>query len=392
MLIGLVGKPNIGKSTFFKAATLAEVEIANYPFATIEANHGVGYVKIECIDKEFDKQCDPREGFCIDHKRFVPIDLMDVAGLVPGASEGKGLGNQFLDDLREADALIQVVDLSGNTDEEGKPTENYYPGKDIEFLEKELDMWYKNILKKTWKTFARKLESTKESFVQEVAEQFSGLKVKKEHIEKITREVDLDFENPTKWDEEEIYKFASSLRKESKPIIIAANKSDTKKSQANLEKLKEEFNYKIIPCSAESELALREAAKEDKIEYIPGEAKFEIRGDLNKKQEKALNFIQNNVLDVYGNTGVQNILNEVVFNLLQYIAVFPAGTKKLEDSEGNTLPDCYLMPPGSTALDFAFKLHQDFGENFIKAIDVRTRKPVVKKYKLKHSDAIEIVT
>jgi ribosome-binding ATPase YchF (GTP1/OBG family) len=100
MLIGLVGKPSVGKSTFFKAATLAEVPIASYPFTTIKANHGIGYVKVECIDREFNTQCNPSHGFCINHWRFVPVELMDVAGLVPGASEGKGLGNQFLDDFR----------------------------------------------------------------------------------------------------------------------------------------------------------------------------------------------------------------------------------------------------------------------------------------------------
>src|SRR3990167_5978353 len=125
MLLGLVGKPSCGKSTFFKAATMAEVAIASYPFTTIKANHGVGYVKVDCIDKEFNTQCNPNHGFCINHKRFVPVDLMDVAGLVPGASEGKGLGNQFLDDLRNADVFIHIVDASGTTDVEGKPTEGY---------------------------------------------------------------------------------------------------------------------------------------------------------------------------------------------------------------------------------------------------------------------------
>src|SRR3989344_6118781 len=156
MLIGLVGCPSVGKSTFFKAATLAEVEIASYPFTTIKPNRGVGYVKIDCIDKEFKTQCNPNHGFCINHKRFVPVELMDVAGLVPGASEGKGLGNQFLDDLRQADAFIQIVDASGETDEGGKQTKNYDVCKDVEFLEDELDKCYCNILKKVWKSFARK--------------------------------------------------------------------------------------------------------------------------------------------------------------------------------------------------------------------------------------------
>src|SRR3970040_2190760 len=117
MLIGLVGKPSSGKSTFFKAATLAEVDIAPYPFTTIKPNHGVGYVKVDCIDKEMGVQCQPAHGFCLKGQRFVPVELMDVAGLVPGASEGKGLGNQFLDDLNQADVLIHIIDIAGSTNE-----------------------------------------------------------------------------------------------------------------------------------------------------------------------------------------------------------------------------------------------------------------------------------
>ncbi len=392
MLIGLVGKPNVGKSTFFKAATLAEVEIANYPFVTIKPNHGIGYVKIDCIDKEFGVQCQPREGFCLNHKRFVPIELMDVAGLVKGASKGKGLGNQFLDDLRQADAFIQIVDVSGTTNEEGKPTENYYPGKDIKMIESELDLWFSEILKKAWKTFSRQLESSKENFVEAVAKQFSGLKVTEEQIKEVIRKTSLDIEKPVSWTDENIFEFAKELRKISKPMIIAANKADMKNAEENLKKLKSEFSYPIFPCSAEAELALKEAAKEKIIDYIPGESDFKIKHPekLNEKQKKALEFIKN-FLKKYKTTGVQDILNYVVFSLLGYIAVFPAGTNKLTDSEGRILPDCFLLPKDSTALDFAFKIHQDLGEGFIRAIDIRTKKVVGKDHKLKHRDGIEII-
>ena len=392
MLIGIVGKPNVGKSTFFKAATLAEVLIANYPFSTIKPNHGVAYVKIDCIDTEFKTQCNPRTGFCINHKRFVPIDLMDVAGLVEGASEGKGLGNQFLDDLRQADAFIQVVDLSGTTDAGGKPVKDYYPGNDIKMIEKELDLWYVNLLKKTWKTFARTLEMQHENFVQAVAKQFSGLKVDEEMVKKIILKTGLDAEKPTKWSDENVYLFASELRKLSKPMIIAGNKSDTEKAKENLAKLKKEFSYPIIPCSADSELALREAAKAGLIEYVPGENNFKIIKQLNQKQIAALETIKKNVLDVYENTGVQEILNYVVFDFLKYLPIFPASPHKLQDSQGRIIPDCYLMPPNSTALDFAFKLHTDIGKAFVKAIDARTGKAVGKDYKLKFRDALEIAT
>ncbi len=393
MLVGLVGKPSVGKSTFFKAATLSDVQIASYPFTTIKPNHGIGYVKADCIDKEFNTQCNPNHGFCINHKRFVPVDLMDVAGLVPGASEGKGLGNQFLDDLRQADVFVHIIDISGKTDENGKPTENYDVSKDIIFLEEELDRWFLGILMKVWKGFARKAELEEDNFSLAVANQFSGLKVKEEHVKSAMSKLNLS-SHPSKWNEKELLRFASELRKQSKPMIIAANKVDMPEGKSNYEKLKKKFPDRIIiPCSADSELALREAAKHDLIEYIPGERNFIVKSKLTEKQKEALDKIKKNVLDVYETgTGVQAILNYAVFNLLGYIAIFPAGAHKLADSKGHVLPDCFLLPPNSTALDFAYFLHTDFGENFIRAIDARTKKILGRDYKLKNRDALEIIT
>ncbi|MEM4230408.1 MAG: redox-regulated ATPase YchF [Candidatus Pacearchaeota archaeon] len=394
MLIGLVGKPNTGKSTFFKACTLADVLIANYPFATIKPNHGIGYVKIECIDKNFNVQCQPRTGYCINHKRFVPVELMDVAGLIEGASKGRGLGNQFLDDLRQADAFIQIVDASGETDAEGKPTKGYNPVKDVQMLENEIDLWYSGILKKVWKTFARTIQNTKENFAKAVAKQFSGLKVNEDDVKQIILKLNYDVAKPADWTDDQIYKFAHELRALTKPMIIAANKSDKADALENIKKLREAYpDILVIPCSADSELALREANRAGLIEYIPGEKNFIIHEDkVNEKQKQALESIRKNVLEIYGSTGVQEILDRVVFDLLKYIAVFPAGTSKLTDSEGRVLPDCFLMPLNSTALDFAFRLHTDIGNNFVKAINVKTKQAVGKDYQLKHRDAIEIIT
>lgn len=392
MLIGLVGKPSVGKSTFFKAATLAEVEIAAYPFTTIKPNRGVGYVRVDCIDRDFKTQCNPTHGFCLHGKRFVPVELMDVAGLVPGASEGKGLGNQFLDDLRQADVFIQIVDVSGTTNEEGKETENYDVTKDVIFLEDELNKWYFGILMKAWKSFAKRLEQ-EENFAKAVEKQFSGLRVKEDDVKKIL--LKLNFENkPSAWSSEQLMKFASALREETKPMIIAANKIDMENGNKNYKKLIEKFPGRmIIPCSADSELALREAAKRELIDYIPGEKSFEIKKDLNEKQKQALEKIKKNILEKYEfGTGVQAILNKAVFELLGYLAIFPAGATKLGDSKGRILPDCFLLPPNSTALDFAYFLHTDFGKNFIKAIDAKTKQARGKEYKLKNRDALEIVT
>lgn len=396
MLIGIVGKPSAGKSTFFKAATLAEISIAQHPFTTIKPNRGIGYVKIECIDKEFGVQCNPSHGFCLNHNRFVPVELMDVAGLVPGASEGKGLGNQFLDDLRQADVFIHIVDASGTTDTEGKilpEGEEHNPSEDIKFLENELNKWYYNILIKVWRSFARKTEHEGLKFSEAVTKQFSGLKVTEEQVKRVLLKLNLP-EKASSWDNKIIMKFASELRKESKPMVIVLNKTDTEKGRKNYLKISEEYSdLIIIPCSADSELALREAAKNNLIEYTPGERDFKIKGKLNEKQEQALEKIKTDVLDEFEfGTGVQKVLNKAVFELLGYIAIFPASANKLGDSKGNILPDCFLLPPKSTALDFAYFLHTDFGKNFIKAIDARSKKAVGKKYELKNRDALEIIT
>ncbi|MEA3329132.1 MAG: redox-regulated ATPase YchF [Nanoarchaeota archaeon] len=389
MLIGLVGRPNSGKSTFFKAATLSEVLIANYPFATIKPNSGMAYVKIKDLASEFGKKSDPREGFVKGNWRFVSFELIDVAGLVEGASQGKGLGNEFLSDLSNADALIHVVDMSGESDGEGKPCENYYPGKDIKIIEKELDLWYFGIFKKVWRVFAKKVEAEKRNFGEAIAIQFSGLKVSLENVKKVILNTNLDFEHPSKWSEEQMLKFARELRKVSKPMIIAANKIDRPEGKENFEKIKKEFDYPIIPCFAEGELALKEADKHELIEYTPGEKSFEVKKELNEKQKNALEKVKK-TLSEFGSTGVQEILNGVVLELLSYICIYPASSR-LTDNQGRVLPDCFLMPPGTTALNFAFKLHSDIGNGFVKAIDLKTKRAVGKDHILKNGDGLEIM-
>ncbi|MEM4259261.1 MAG: redox-regulated ATPase YchF [Candidatus Pacearchaeota archaeon] len=391
MLVGLVGRPNSGKSTFFKAATLMDVLIANYPFATIKPNHGMGYVKIRDLAAEYGKISNPREGYVKKGWRFVPFELMDVAGLVEGASTGKGLGNEFLNDLSAADAFIHVVDMSGETDGEGKPALNYYPGKDIEIIEKELDLWYLGILKKAWAGFARTVEMQKKNFAEAVAKQFSGLKVNVDDVKFVIVKSGLNPEKPAAWSDSDLANFARMLRKKTKAMIIAANKMDRPNSAANFERVKNEFDYPIVPCFADGELSLRQADRAGLIEYVPGEKTFEIKKELSERQKAALDEIKK-IMEKYGSTGVQEVMNKVVFDILKYIAVFPASSTKMTDSKGNVLPDCYLMKEGSTALDFAFRLHSDIGKNFVKAISIKTKQVVGKDYKLKHLDGIEIIT
>ena len=396
MIVGIVGKANVGKSTFFKSSTLAEVEIANYPFATIKPNEGVGYVKVKDPARDFDKVSNPRNGFVLKDFRFVPVQMIDVAGLVPGAHEGKGMGNQFLDDLRQADVLVHVIDISGSTNEKGEQVNasSYDPAEDVKFLEVELDMWYLGILKKGWEKFARTVMQEKQDVQVALAKQLSGLKVSEEMIEEAISKLQLNKEKPSSWNEEELLRLAETLRKKTKPMIIACNKIDVPGAENNFNRLQTEFtDYTFVGCSAESELALREAAKAELIEYIPGEKDFVIKDDgkLNDNQRKALTFIKENILAKYNSTGVQDVLDKAVFNLLNYIAIFPGGLNKLEDSDGNVLPDCFLLPGGSTALDFAYKLHTDFGKKFICAKDVKTKMTVGRDHQLKNRDVVEIV-
>lgn len=394
MIIGLVGIPSSGKSTFFKSATLADVAIANYPFTTIDKNEGIAFVRVECAENFFDVKCNPRLGYCMNGIRFVPVQLIDVAGLVPEAHLGKGRGNQFLNDLAQADVLIHIVDVSGSINEFGESvnTNSFDSARYIKILEVELDMWYFGILRKGWERFARQVKQEHQQIQKALFKQLSGLKVTEAMVEDSIRKLNLD-DNPETWNEQNLKDLAIELRILSKPMIIAANKIDVTGAYENYERIKKEFSkYLILPCSSESELALREAAKHNLIKYTPGSNDFELIGGLNEKQLKALNFIKEDVLDKYGSTGVQEIFDTATFKLTKQIAVFPVSANKLTDQYGNILPDCFLINEDSTALDFAFKIHSDLGNNFIKAVDVKTKKIIGKDHKLKNLDVIEIIT
>ncbi len=390
MLVGLIGRPNAGKSTFFKAATLIDVLIANYPFATIKPNRGIAYVKIRDLAADFGKISNPREGYVKQGWRFVPFELMDVAGLVEGASRGKGLGNEFLNDLSAADAFIHVVDMSGETDGEGKPAIDYCPGNDILIIERELNLWYLGILKKIWASFARAIEMQKKKFEEAVAKQFSGLKVTQDDVRYVMLKSGLNSERPTEWSDADLSLFAQMLRKHTKPMIIAANKMDRPNSKKNFEKIKSEFDYSIVPCFADGELSLRQAEKAGLAAYIPGDKEFEIKEQVNEKQRAVLEAIKA-IIREWSSTGIQKVLDTVVFAILRYVAIYPASVR-LTDSKGNVLPDCFLMPPGSTALDFAYRLHTDIGNNFVKAVHLKTKQAVGKGYILQNGDGLEILT
>lgn len=386
MEVGVVGKPNVGKSTFFKSLTLADAEIAAFPFTTIKANVGVGYVRSTCPCGEHGLTCSPRNSLCVGGQRFTPVKVIDVAGLVPGAHEGKGLGNQFLDDLRQADVLIHVVDISGKTDDKGEATEGHDPEQDIRFLEEEVDLWFTAIVKRNWAKVRNKIKYEHKKLVTELMNVLSGLGVSETHVKEALDEAELTSE--TEWGDEECERFAVKLRQISKPIIIAANKIDL--GRDNFERLKEK--YDIVPVCAEAELALREADKHGLIVYTPGAGDFTVKGDFDDKKGKALSFIKEKILSVYGRTGVQTALNHAVYDSLDLITVYPVENEgKMTDGKGNVLPDSFLLPKGSTALELAYRIHSDIGDKFIGALDCRTKMKVGKDHVLKDCDVIKII-
>ncbi|HPE63566.1 MAG TPA: redox-regulated ATPase YchF, partial [Methanothrix sp.] len=337
--VGLAGKPNAGKSTFFKAATLAEVEIANYPFTTIDANHGVSYVRVPCPCRELGagNEC----GRCRDGTRYVPVELIDVAGLVPDAHLGKGLGNEFLDSLRVAEAVIHVLDASGSADAEGNPVGvgNYDPMNDVLFLKREIGMWLYGILNRNWERLMRRVRAEGIKVEPLITEQLAGAGVTDQHVRWALSVMKSE---PARWGEDELKRFAELLRDASKPMIIAANKVDIAPPEfverlAGLDEI-------VVPTSAAAEVALRMADKSGAIRYRPGDQDFELVKDLSGPQKAGLEKIRAILKATTGGTGVQECIDRAVFELLEYIPVFPVEDEgKWTDRNGVVLPDAYLM-------------------------------------------------
>jgi len=396
LIVGIIGKPNTGKSTFFNAATLSHAQVASYPFTTIKPNVGMAYLRVDCVCKELGVKDTPRNSICVNGIRLIPIKLIDIAGLVPDAWKGRGLGNKFLDDIRRADALIHVIDISGSTDEEGRPCalSAHDPLFDIDFVEREFDLWLLQIVKRDWSRMSRTAESGVQKISSMLAERLSGLSIMEAQIVESINSLKLSSEKPTNWSEEDLFNLCRAIRQISKPSVIAMNKADLVTSAKNIERSRATGRL-VIPCAAEAELLLRRAAKKELIEYIPGNSSFHILyfDKLTPAQRKAFDLVNDRVLKVWGSTGVQQVINDVYFKLIKSIVVYPVEDEnRFSDKTGRILPDAYVMKVGSKVKDLAYKIHTDLGEGFLYAMDAKRRVRLGADYVLKDRDVIKIVS
>lgn len=391
MQIGLLGKANVGKSTFFSAATETPVPTGNFPFTTIEPNVGIAYVKADCACKYF--EISHENPLCVNKVRFIPVKLIDVAGLVPGANEGKGLGNQFLDDARQAEVLIHVVDIAGTTDIQGQPVPagTHDPIEDVEFVQNEFDLWFVNILQREWDKITREIDQKRAKLTDGIAKRFTGLGIKDFQVHEALQKLNLISKNPKEWSNSNIQTFVKELRKNTKPIIIAANKADL---CHDLDIIKKISDTTVVTCSAETELLLRKASKAGIVNYSPGDEGFSIveNKKILPQQKKALDVVKG-IFSKIQSTGIQKILNIAVFDTLKFIVVYPVEDEtKLTNKDGDVLPDTKLLPENSTAKDLAALVHEDIAKGFLHAIDCKTKQRIGGDHKLKNGDVIKIVS
>ena len=423
MRIGLVGKPNVGKSTTFSAMTQTPVDIANYPFTTIEPNVGVAWLPLPSVcacselrarreetgrlepsaedDPRRGSICTPNSGSCTDHRRLVPVTLVDVAGLVPGAHEGKGRGNQFLSDLARCDALIQVVDVSGSTDIDGNPVGSggSDPIEEHRFLVNELEEWIAGILGTGWKRGARKAQAEGDrALIDYAVEQLTGIGATEHHVVagfNAVRSGHPDAYVPWDWGEAEMKSMSSAIRSELFPISVAANKADLAMSGswAPLAEMIGSDGGVLVATSAEAELALSRASQAGLIERSPGESEFEItqegEGRLSQAQRKALAAISESL--VWDGGGLVGLLSEVVFGTLSRRVAYPVQDEThWVDGDGNTLPDALLVEQGTTAKGLAYAVHSDLGDGFIRAVDARSSRVIGAEHEVQDGDVISI--
>ncbi|WP_416839791.1 redox-regulated ATPase YchF [Haloferax sp. DFSO52] len=385
--LALAGKPNAGKSTFYTASTLADVDVANYPFTTIDANRGVTHARTRCPCLDREERC----GHCEDGIRYVSVELVDVAGLVPGAHEGRGLGNQFLDELTNADVIVNVVDASGGTNAEGEPVEigTFDPVEEVDFIEEELEQWLAGIVERNWETVVRKSRSPDFDLDDALADLLTGVGASEYDIAAVLR--DLEYPpNPREWTDEDRIVLARAIRQRTKPIILVANKVDIAPGE-NIERLAE-TGKPVIAATADGELALRRAREAGLIDYHPGDDDFELVGDVSGAQQKGLERIRDLMAEHEG-TGIQTAIDTAVYDVLDHITVYPVQNEsKWTDGTGNVLPDAFLLPRGSTPRDLAYAVHSDIGDGYLHAVDAKSKRRIADDHELNEGDVIKIVS
>jgi ribosome-binding ATPase YchF (GTP1/OBG family) len=396
LTIGLIGKTNTGKTTFFNAATLLNAKISNLPFTTKKPNIGTAYVCDICVCKELGVTDTPQNSTCIDGWRYVPVKLIDVPGLLKDAWRGRGLGTQFLSVIGQADALIHVVDASGSIDVDGRITTpgSGNPLQDALDVENEIERWIAEIIENNRQTIIR--EESSSSLVEALAKSLSGIKANYQQISKALDKMELNDTPFNEWDLYKVIKFAAFLLPLIKPTLILANKMDILTSEKNFGILTEYYGRSLVAaCSAEAELALRRAEKMGLLQYTPGQEMFKIKENskLTPKQQGALDYIERRIMAKWMRTGIQQALNTVIFKLLRSNMIYSVSDEtKYTDHHGNVLPDVYLMPDGSTPVDLAWNIHTNLVENYVLAIDAKTGIRLPKDYNLRHKDVVKIVT
>ncbi len=395
--IGLIGKTNTGKTTFFNSATLSSAEISTYPFTTKKPESGTANAITLCVHPEFKVQDNPNNSKCIDGWRYIPIEMIDLPGLIKGAWKGKGLGNQFLSVAAQSDALLHVVDVSGGIDTSGQIAEagSGDPISDFADIEEELIMWYHKILEGNRDKLSKLIKSGTD-FVDAITDLYQGIGVTKSHVKETLHATTLEDKEFNDYGIEDSKKFATHLRKISKPTLIVANKIDVEDADKNFVKLRERYiDTIVVPASADSELSLRRAEQKGLIKYSPGSEQFDIlkSEELNDKQKNALEFIKKDIMGEYMRTGVQFAINIAVFKLLKMNSVYPvADEKKLSDKKGRVLPDLLLMKDGATVHDLAKEIHTDLTKGLLYAKDLRYKLRLPTTYQLRDRDVVSLVT
>lgn len=386
--IGLIGKPNVGKSTLFSALTKTPVEIANYPFTTLKPNVGIAWLTARCPESEIEGKCTPREGTCTEGTRYIPVEIIDVPGLIPGASEGKGMGNEFLDNIRDSEAIIHVFDASGMTAADGTSLgEARDPVEDILTIEGELISWMAERIYRDWDKFSRKSDASSEKPERTLDRKIASFGITEPQIAYLFTKEKFP-EKLAKWEMSDAVRFASLVFRHIKPIVRVANKADAAPEEF-IERLRE-FDSSIRFISGEYELALEKAVSA-MIADSTGSG-FTISERATDPQKKALDRIRTFVSEPHV-TRIGDIISEVVRNVLGYVVVYPVADESTwGDNKGNILPDAFLMPSGSTALQLAFKIHTDIGEGFIRAIDCRSRRAIGKDHVIQDSEVIRVVS